>query len=103
MQKTLRIGVVSFALAIVQSASAQDRALIEAGTEVYATHCAECHGDKLVSPGTTFDLRRLGADERARFDKSVTDGKGQMPAWGGVLSPEEFDQLWAYIRSKAAR
>jgi len=24
-----------------------------------------------------------------------------MPAWGGVLSAEEFDQLWAYVRSKA--
>ena len=57
----------------------------------------------LINPGTTFDLRRLGADERTRFDKAVTDGKGQMPAWGGVLSPEEFDQLWAYIRSKAVR
>jgi mono/diheme cytochrome c family protein len=31
----------------------------------------------------------------------VTDGKGQMPAWGGVLDAKEMDQLWAYIRSKA--
>jgi mono/diheme cytochrome c family protein len=103
MQKTLRVGVVFFVLASAQGVLAQDRALIEAGIEVYNTHCAECHGDRLVNPGTTFDLRRLGADERARFDKAVTDGKGQMPAWGGVLSPEEFDQLWAYIRSKAVR
>jgi mono/diheme cytochrome c family protein len=54
-----------------------------------------------VSAGSIFDLRRLRADERPRFDKATKEGKGQMPAWGGVLSAEEFDQLWAYIRSKA--
>jgi mono/diheme cytochrome c family protein len=101
MQASLRIGVVLCALAAAQSASAQDRSLIEAGAEVYQTHCAECHGERLVNTGSTFDLRRLHADERPRFDKATKEGKGQMPAWGGVLSAEEFDQLWAYVRSKA--
>jgi mono/diheme cytochrome c family protein len=54
-----------------------------------------------VNTGSTFDLRRLHADERPRFDKATKEGKGQMPAWSGVLSAEEFDQLWAYIRTKA--
>jgi mono/diheme cytochrome c family protein len=98
---SLRIGVVFCALAAAQGASAQDRSLIEAGAELYQTHCAACHGERLVSAGSTFDLRLLRADERSRFDKAVTDGKGQMPAWGGVLGAKEFDQLWAYIRSKA--
>ena len=101
MRKRLRAGLLLSALAAVQSASAQDRAMIEAGAEVYATHCAECHGERLANPGSAFDLRKLGADERPRFDKAVTDGKGQMPAWGGQLTAEEFDQLWAYIRSRA--
>lgn len=78
---------------------AQDK--VEAGAEVYATNCASCHGERMMSTGAAFDLRKLGADERARFDESVTEGKGQMPAWGGILSDEEFDQLWAYIRSRA--
>ena len=94
-----RIGIVLCALA--QSAAAQDRSAIEAGAELYQTHCASCHGERLVSPGSTFDLRRLRADERPRFDKALADGKGQMPAWGGVLSAEEFDRLWAYVRSRA--
>jgi len=101
MQASLRISVVFCALAAAQSASAQDRSPIEAGAEVYRTHCAECHGERLVNTGSTFDLRRLHADERPRFDKATKEGKGQMPAWGGVLSAEEFDQLWAYVRSKA--
>jgi len=97
----VRKKVVLCALAIAQGAWAQDRSLIEAGAEVYQTHCAQCHGERLANTGSTFDLRTLRADERPRFDKAVTDGKGQMPAWGGVLSAEEFDRLWAYIRSRA--
>jgi len=53
-----------------------------------------------VNTGSTFDLRRLHADERPRFDKATKEGKADA-AWGGVLSAEEFDQLWAYVRSKA--
>jgi hypothetical protein len=24
-----------------------------------------------------------------------------MPAWEGIVSPQELDQLWAYLRSRA--
>jgi mono/diheme cytochrome c family protein len=55
----------------------------------------------MVNPGSAFDLRKLTAAERPRFETAVNDGKGQMPAWGGQFTPEEIDQLWAYIRSRA--
>ena len=58
---------------------------------------------RLVSPGGIPDLRKLRAEDRARFDTTVADGKGQMPAWTGVLSEEEIGQIWAYIRSRADR
>jgi mono/diheme cytochrome c family protein len=101
MLEGLKAGLVVCALMAAGSAAAQDQALVAAGAEVYSTHCAECHGERLVNPGSSFDLRRLGAGERARFDTSVTEGKGQMPAWGGVIDAKKMDQLWAYIRSKA--
>jgi mono/diheme cytochrome c family protein len=101
MRKSLKIGFVFFVFVSSHEALAQDKALIDAGERVYATNCATCHGENLVNPGTTFDLKKLGANERARFNESVTDGKGQMPAWGGILSDEQFDQLWAYIRANA--
>jgi mono/diheme cytochrome c family protein len=82
-------------------ASAQDRAAIEAGAALYSEHCATCHGERMVNPGSAFDLRKLTAAERPRFETAVNDGKGQMPAWGGQFTPEEIDQLWAYIRSRA--
>ena len=84
------------------AASDEDKAKIAAGAKVYDFRCATCHGDDLVNTSqTTFDLRRLTADERPRFENSVRNGKNQMPPWKGVLTDEEIDQLWHYIRANA--
>ena len=77
----------------------RDQAAIEAGETVYNNYCQNCHGDRLVSTGQTFDLRRLTASDRARFENSVRNGKNQMPPWKDVLSAEEIGQLWAYVRA----
>ena len=101
MPKLSAASVVIGALTVVSAALAQDRAKIAAGAEVYAERCAACHGERLRASCAGFDLLKLRPDERERFDRVVNDGKGQMPPWGGVLSPEEIDQLWAYLRSRA--
>ncbi|HBK05847.1 MAG TPA: hypothetical protein DDZ81_08260 [Acetobacteraceae bacterium] len=93
--------VLGAALTPVTMVWAQDNARIEAGENVFNTNCAVCHGDRLVSTGQTFDLRRLKDNERARFDNSVRNGKNQMPPWRGVLTDEEIDQVWHYIRANA--
>jgi mono/diheme cytochrome c family protein len=92
---------LGFALASMMTASAQDRAQIDAGESLYNNNCQICHGERLVSTGQTFDLRRLTENDRARFDNSVRNGKNQMPPWKGVLTDEEIDQLWQYIRANA--
>jgi mono/diheme cytochrome c family protein len=84
-------------------AGAQDTALIEAGELLYDENCAGCHGEKVRAPSSAFDLRTLGPQERARFDKVVMEGKGQMPTWRGIISPDGLDQLWAYIQSRGNR
>ena len=92
------------ALSLVASTAwAQDQARIAAGERVYTTFCAPCHGEELVSTGQTFDLRRLKAEDRVRFDNSVRNGKNQMPPWRGVLNDQQIDSIWAYIRSVADR
>ena len=96
----LIVGAVMAAATMAQDALAQDRAAIAAGEAVYQEHCMACHGERVISPGGAYDLRKLGADERPRFDKVMADGKGQMPSWEGILTTEEFDQVWAYIRSR---
>jgi len=75
------------------------QSLAERGEALFETHCAPCHGERLSNPNNLFDLRGLGREERARFDASVRQGKGQMPAWEGTFTDEEFDALWAYIRA----
>jgi quinohemoprotein ethanol dehydrogenase len=82
-------------------ASAQDQDAIDAGEQVYEQHCQGCHGEKLRSAGAIPDLRELGPSDREKFDKMVMDGRGQMPSWQGVVSLDELDQIWAYVRSRA--
>jgi mono/diheme cytochrome c family protein len=83
------------------AADDDDKAKVDAGEQVYNTYCATCHGDDLVNSGLTFDLRRLRAEERPRFENSVLNGKNQMPPWKGVINEEQIDQLWHYIRAHA--
>ena len=75
------------------------------GAIIYDGYCASCHGIELndTTSGVTFDLRRLRADERSRFENSVLNGKGQMPPWRGALSTEQIEALWTYIRATVDR
>lgn len=97
----LAFAASTLAPAALAQDAARDRAAIDAGEAVYNNYCQTCHGDRLVSTGQTFDLRRLTAGDRARFENSVRNGKNQMPPWKDVLSDEEIGQLWAYIRANA--
>jgi mono/diheme cytochrome c family protein len=97
MHHMLRIGFLLGAVMLVQPAHAQS----DAGREVYAENCAQCHGERLMATGAAPDLKQLRADQRERFDTIVRDGKGQMPAWGGMITDEQIDQVWAYVRSRA--
>lgn len=85
----------------MQAGFAQDSKKIQAGESVYNNYCYTCHGEKLVSSGQTFDLRRLRAADRSRFENSVNNGKGQMPPWKGALTDEEIDQVWHYVLANA--
>lgn len=98
----LRIGMLAGAVAFgIAPACAQSAA--DAGRDVYAEHCATCHGERLNATGAAPDLKLLGADQKPRFDEMVRNGKGQMPAWEGMISDEEIGQIWAYVRSRAEK
>ena len=75
------------------------------GATIYADYCSHCHGEQPqnTSGGVTFDLRRLRPDERSRFVNSVLNGKSQMPPWRGVLSLEQIECIWLYIRANVDR
>jgi mono/diheme cytochrome c family protein len=102
MHDILRIGILVGA-AVLGVAPARAQSAADAGRDVYAEHCAQCHGERLIATGAASDLKLLRADQKAHFDEIVRNGKGQMPAWEGMISDEEIDQIWAYIRSRAEK
>ena len=107
MSRALVIARVVFALVSIGSAGQADAdaAKIEAGAAIYGNYCSSCHGEGLqnTSGGVTFDLRRLRAEDHARFIKAVLDGKSQMPPWRGALDIDQIEAIWAYIRANVAR
>ena len=71
------------------------------GVKSYKDFCAKCHGPDMVNPGTSsYDLRKWSPDNKAGFVDSVVNGKGDMPAWGDVLYPEEIEALWRYVATR---
>ena len=97
--------IAAFGLALACAhATAQDSAprpflpeQISKGADLYATHCANCHGARLAKPPWAADLGKFPREDRARFVDTVTYGKRAMPPWDDVLKPEDIETLWAYV------
>jgi mono/diheme cytochrome c family protein len=69
---------------------------IQAGSKNYAQRCSPCHGPRMLGH-EAFDLRKFPHEQRARFITSVTKSKSSMPPWGGLLTAEDIENLWAYV------
>ena len=67
------------------------------GADVYAQHCATCHGNRMANPPWAIDLATFPRNQRARFVDSVTNGVRNMPPWGDVLKGDDIAALWAYF------
>lgn len=77
---------------------------IAAGATVFAQNCVACHGANLEGGiGPTFlDEEWLHGGQAANILKTITEGvpaKGMVP-WGGILSPEQINQVAAFVISK---
>lgn len=77
-----------------------DPAQVDAGKIVFETNCAGCHGVDGSGSSTGRPLVGIAAQEADRgvHITSVTEGKGNMPAWGERLSVEEIDSAVSYVR-----
>lgn len=75
--------------------------------DLYATHCARCHGADgkgNTALGRTFkapDLTKANVQRRSnsRFTKSIKNGRGNMPAFAKKLSAQDIAALILYVRS----
>jgi len=72
------------------------------GQQVYAQHCAHCHGEtgRPVWPGTP-DFRRSAVllQPDARLLASIRRGRGPMPGYAGVIRDRDMPDLVAYLRT----
>ena len=77
---------------------------IENGRALYNTYCSVCHGGNAVSGGLVPDLRyRIGALAPA-WRAIVIEGalvEAGMPGWAPFMSPEEADEILAYVAHEA--
>jgi mono/diheme cytochrome c family protein len=94
---TVRLGLAL----MCASAAAQDPQFppeqVKKGGDLFARHCATCHGTRMRNPQWAVDLRTFPRDARARFVDAVANGKRTMPPWDDVLNPDEIEALWAYV------
>ena len=86
---------------VVAQSEQADAGKVAKGKALYAHNCSHCHGFNMVNPGTVaYDLRQFPHDNKTRFVHAVAEGKnGRMPPWGDLLSREDIDDLWAYVKT----
>jgi putative membrane protein len=71
---------------------------VDVGREVFANHCATCHGPFVEGRGVAHSL--LGVYERHTVEEIATtirQGRDRMPAFGATLSDRQIDDVMAYL------
>ncbi|MBD2329289.1 cytochrome c6 PetJ [Alkalinema sp. FACHB-956] len=94
----LWIGIATPALAID----------LDQGQQVFSLHCAGCHegGGNIVRRGKTLKLKALEKNQVATLDAVialVTNGKANMSAYADRLTPEEIENVAAYVLDQAQK
>jgi cytochrome c oxidase cbb3-type subunit III len=83
---------------------AQDPKAMSAARSLFSNHCAACHGPNGEGQSNRFpNLRdddwQWGGDYEA-IATSIRGGRqAAMPAWGGVFSTSEIDELTTYVQN----
>ena len=80
-----------------------DAATVQAGATLFQNNCGACHGLAAVSANIIPDLRYLSADKHEQFAAIVYGARSHlgMPPFGGRLSPDEVEQIRAYVVKRA--
>lgn len=97
-----RTGIACAALVAAFAAAPAGAANIARGGQLYATHCAMCHGanGNPVMPGAP-DFRRMQSLMRPDMQllTTIRSGKGGMPGFFGILRDQEILDVVAYLRT----
>jgi cbb3-type cytochrome c oxidase subunit III len=83
-------------------------ALVERGRGVYTSNCGRCHGadgqghtrtGEMVEAPNLSDAAWQKSRSASRMFSSVTNGRGQMPAFKQKLSKQDIAAAVAYVRT----
>lgn len=82
-------------------------AVVYNGWKMFEVYCTRCHGEDAV--GSSFApalIKSVGPDgliTHRLFFETVTNGRPTkgMPTWGNLLSPEQKEDVWYYLRARA--
>ena len=99
---------------VVLGAAPASTADANTGQALYKKRCAVCHGQGgagdgpmgkfLKPPPPSFaDASRMGGVSDEQLTKVISEGKGRMPSYSGQLSPDDVQNVLAYIRSLAGK
>lgn len=97
-------------LALPAAASRGVDVAADPGAELYAKHCANCHGPQGAGDGMLGSALKPPPTDLTDAEKmaSLTDeailevmaqGKGMMPGLGSAVSEDELKALLAYVRT----
>jgi cytochrome c6 len=79
---------------------------ISSGAKIFEMNCAGCHanGGNIIRRGKTLKkraLKRNGFESVAAINQIVTQGKGNMSAYGERLTTEEINAVSNYVWQQA--
>jgi mono/diheme cytochrome c family protein len=119
MRKGLAIGVMSASLAMWVTAAAllsakgsraqapkaaKDSAAAHAGQDLFTQKCILCHsvneGQVMFGPSLYQVMKKpVGKKSAAEIRTILQDGKGKMPPFKDKLTPEDVNNLLAYLHT----
>jgi len=93
---------IALSLCLLGLAGAAQAADPRNGAKIYGERCADCHGNRGVPtmPGVPdFSRNQRLMQSDLTLVKSISIGKGMMPAFQGVLSEQDILDVIAYLRT----
>jgi len=107
VKKVLHIAVIVFlgCMLITAPAIAAD---LQDGAKVFGANCAACHmgGGNVINAAKTLKKTALEQYEMASLaaiKTQVTNGKAAMPSFKTRLTPEQIEDVAAYVLDKAEK
>ncbi len=102
---TLALTVLFLPLLWLMPAQAAD---LGAGEAVFKANCAACHmgGGNVVNGAKTLkqgDLEKWNMANIEAIKTQVINGKGVMPGFGAKFTPEQLDNVAAYVLDQAGK